>query len=91
MKSKLAQMLRKWADLIAPCVKPIDEITIRTYVDPRDAAKAGEFVKLAAQQSLADRIVEDRCGNRRLRRPVGYVRSTLTDQVQRQEWPAKAE
>jgi hypothetical protein len=87
MKSKLARVLRKWADLIDPRVKPTNAITLRIDVDARDAVKAVGLVEQAAKRVLADSIIEDWLGNRRLRRPDVFVRTAFTGQVQRQEWP----
>lgn len=50
MKSKLAKILRKWADLIDPRVKPSDAISIRINVDAEDAIKEIERVGEIAKQ-----------------------------------------
>jgi hypothetical protein len=85
MKSKLARALRKWADLIDPRVNPTDATTIHINIDARDAIKEVELVEQAVRRAVAA------TNDLKRRVPVGYVRSAVTGQVQRQEWPAKAE
>jgi hypothetical protein len=65
IRSTTAQILRKWADLIDPHVKPANEISYT--IDARGTDPA-----------LTEKAV---------RRAMGYVHSTLTNQVQWQEWP----
>lgn len=56
MKSKLARILRKWADLIDPKVKPYDAkvVTIRIEADTEDAMKELERVEQIVKRVVAD-------------------------------------
>jgi hypothetical protein len=81
MKSKLARILRKLADSIDPQVKPTEGISVNIDARGADPAITEQAVRsaMAAMNYLKGRV------------PVGYAGSVVTGQVQRQEWPAKAE
>lgn len=46
-------MLRKWADLIDPRVKPSEQFTIHINVDARDAIKDVERVEQVVRRAIA--------------------------------------
>lgn len=53
MKSKLALILRKWADLVDPNVKPSQGITFHINIDARDAIKEIEHVEHIVKRAIA--------------------------------------
>jgi hypothetical protein len=58
MKAKLAQILRKWADLIDPSVKPtttnVGTLTVRVEADTQDFMKEMERVEQVVKRAMAD-------------------------------------